>query len=126
MQSSPARAQTPASRCADDTAPNEKGPRKAVPSQGYPSCLWIPPAGNDYDTRRGYFCFCGIYRFPILIPDGGMTSDANIDIAVLIQPLEDNIQLCPADLAPLIGGQLHADIRGSARLMLHIVTGQSC
>ncbi len=55
-----------------------------------------------------------------------MTNDANIDIAVLMQPLEDNIQLCPADLAPQPGGLLHADISGSVRLMLHIVTGQSC
>ena len=29
-----------------------------------------PPAGIDCDTPAGgYFCFCTIYRFPILIPD---------------------------------------------------------
>ena len=44
------------------------------------------PAGMDYDTRRGSFRFCRIYRLAILILDSRITGDADIRLC----PLHDD------------------------------------
>ncbi len=53
------------------------------------------PAGMDYDTRRGSFRFCRIYRLAILILDSRITGDADIRLCPLHDDfiaVYDNIQ----------------------------------